>query len=297
MHHDELDNLRRCMDRLLWYLYFWVLTFLCDKFKLIKWLLRDILQEDLHAFVRLLDVAEEFLRMRPSLGARSGGHIVLDFLPVLPKKLKSFKESHMLHQRPSTVLRATDLHLLTFMFLLLVPLPIRPDDWGRLVYRDTRIHWRLPLAFSRWWNFYVFHLILWWQHLGNIGLTWSHPIFSCFALPPLHALQVLWCLRFTSASLQSQLFLLLIAHLINNWGRLQALRDALLFREVFLKQAFSILGWLIFGEVMRHHYFWLNYYIILKTSSSSTCSTQKKVHTNQSHTWMWAMREEVLKST
>lgn len=100
--------------------------------------------------MRLLNVAEEFLRMRPSLCARSGGHIVLDFLPILPKKLKSFKESHMLHQRPSTVLRATDLHLLAFLLNLLVPLPVGPDDCGRFVHRDPRIDWRLPLAFSLW---------------------------------------------------------------------------------------------------------------------------------------------------
>ena len=77
--------------------------------------------------MRLFYVAEEFLRMRPSLGARPGGHIFLDFLPVLAEKLKSFKESHMLHQRPSTVLRATDLHLVTFVVPLLVPLPIGSD--------------------------------------------------------------------------------------------------------------------------------------------------------------------------
>ena len=153
MHHDELHNLRRSMDGLLWYLYLWVLTLLCDKFKLIKWLLRDILKEDLHTVVCLLNVAEEFLCMRSGLGARSCGHIVLDFLPVLPKKLKSFKESHMLHQRPSTVLRATDLNLLSFVFPLLVPLPVGPDDCGTLVQRESRIYTRSHLAFNRWRDF------------------------------------------------------------------------------------------------------------------------------------------------
>ena len=153
MHHDELHDLRRGMDGLLWNLYLWVLTLLCDKFKLIKWLLRDTLEKDLHAFVRLLYVAEEFLCVGPSLGASSSGHIFLNFLPILPKKLKSFKESHMLHQRPSTVLRATDLHLLTFVFRLLVPLPIWPDDRGTFIHRYSSIQMILPLALHWWWHF------------------------------------------------------------------------------------------------------------------------------------------------
>lgn len=77
--------------------------------------------------MRFLYVTEEFLGMRPCLRARPGGHIFLDFLPILAEKLKSLKESHMLHQRPSTILRATDLHHLIIMTPLLVPLPIGPD--------------------------------------------------------------------------------------------------------------------------------------------------------------------------
>lgn len=77
--------------------------------------------------MRFLYVTEEFLGMRPCLRACPGGHIFLDFLPILAEKLKSFKESHMLHQRPSSVLKATDLHHLIIMTPLLVPLPIGPD--------------------------------------------------------------------------------------------------------------------------------------------------------------------------
>ena len=66
------------------------MALLCDKLELIKRLLRDALEEVLHAVMRLFNVAEELLGMRPSLSASSSSHILFDFLPIFPKELKSF---------------------------------------------------------------------------------------------------------------------------------------------------------------------------------------------------------------
>ncbi len=48
-------------------------------------------------------VTEELLRMRPCLSARSGRDMFLDELPILAMQLKSFKESQVLGEGPTTI--------------------------------------------------------------------------------------------------------------------------------------------------------------------------------------------------
>ena len=58
--------------------------------KVLNFVDRDALQVLLHREITFLNIAEEFLSVRASLGARPSGDVFLDHLPVLAMQLEGF---------------------------------------------------------------------------------------------------------------------------------------------------------------------------------------------------------------
>lgn len=79
--------MRLAIKKLLGHLNFGVLALLSNHFQLIKGILRDFLNEIIHHLVRLENVPEEFLSVRPSLCTCSCFNIVFYSLPIFAVQL------------------------------------------------------------------------------------------------------------------------------------------------------------------------------------------------------------------
>jgi len=106
MHHHKLDNLWLISHVLFINVDFRVLTLLSYALQYVQRLLRNFIEEYLHAaLIPLDDIAEEFLCVRAGLSARPRRHILFYLLPVLAEHLQSLKEPYVFHQRPSAIFR------------------------------------------------------------------------------------------------------------------------------------------------------------------------------------------------
>ena len=83
MHHDQFDNIRLVLHRFRIDRDFRILRLLCYALQLVKGILRDSLQEAIHALIALKDhIAEKLLGVRSGLSTCPSFNIFLHLFPI-----------------------------------------------------------------------------------------------------------------------------------------------------------------------------------------------------------------------